>query len=511
MLFPLCSRTAKFVFLVLAAFTSTLPAKEKWLAGRSPHFEMMTSGSERDARLLLSELEQFRSTFLSVFSLPPAHELRTQIVLFDSESQFKKYAPLFNGKPRDGAGFFMGRVDQFTIVMQSGRDVEQTCELIFHEYVHQLLYSRGIRPPPWLNEGLAELYSTFKLMGDTAEIGHPKPHHVFMLSRGSLMPLGELFSIKRDSPDYNEGTRRGLFYAQSWALLHMWMCGGDRQYQAKLANFMDAVDAEAHTTPETFKAAFGIDYEEMQSRLRSYLSGGRYLVRIAKIPPSDLKKSIRLQVATDLERDVVLLDLGYRTRKFPESQFRLLDLAERHPAAPRPMESLAMIALHEDGPRAALDFWKKAVERRTDNAYAYLQVAAPQARALFNASNLEYRLPPEIAAEQRAWLDRAIELSPHYGEAHEYLALVEAFSEKPRVAVVNEIQKHVDEVRDRSRILVALAIVRWRLGDAKTASQIARALDATPKLRPPVRRFVRMLQKRLGEQPASRTEPGEEG
>lgn len=330
------------------------------------------------------------------------------------------------------------------------------------------------------------------------------------------MPLKDLFAIDRKSPDYNEGTRQGLFYAQSWALLHMFICGENRSYQGKLGQFLDAMDSEGTAGPEAFQAAFGMTYEDMQTELRGYLNGGRYLLRSAKVPPFDAKKIIRLQPASDLERDGVLWDLIYRTRKSNESRFRLIELAERFPAAPRPLESLAMIGHSEEGPQRALDFWKQAVERQTENAYAYFQVASPQARALLNTTSLDYRLPAEIAAQHRQWLDRALQLSPHYSEAHEALALIEAFAEAPRIAVINEIQNHVNGMRDRTRTLLALAIVRWRKGDTKTAQQILGLVQAAPKARPQVKRLARLLEKRLAEAapasvatPAVAAKPGE--
>ena len=72
--------------------------------------------------------------------------------------------------------------------------------------------------PLWLNEGLAELYSSFQLRGKKAAIGRPIDSHIHWLRDHALIPVGELFAIDHSSKDYNEGSRRGVFYAQSWAL-----------------------------------------------------------------------------------------------------------------------------------------------------------------------------------------------------------------------------------------------------------------------------------------------------
>lgn len=36
-----------------------------------------------------------------------------------------------------------------------------------HEYAHLFLHSKGLRPPLWLAEGIAEIFSTIRIGGTT--------------------------------------------------------------------------------------------------------------------------------------------------------------------------------------------------------------------------------------------------------------------------------------------------------------------------------------------------------
>ena len=63
--------------------------------------------------------------------------------------------------------------------------------------------------PLWLNEGLAELYSTFESEDGKVAIGKPIERHVYWLRDQPLIPLRELFAVDVDSPTYNEGRRQG--------------------------------------------------------------------------------------------------------------------------------------------------------------------------------------------------------------------------------------------------------------------------------------------------------------
>ena len=58
------------------------------------------------------------------------------------------------------------------------------------------------------------------------------------------MRLADLMAVDRASPVYNEGQRRGMFYAQSWALMHYLMLGS-RTRSAELAAYMAQLKAGA--------------------------------------------------------------------------------------------------------------------------------------------------------------------------------------------------------------------------------------------------------------------------
>src|SRR5205823_1321492 len=97
---------------------------------------------------------------------------------------------------------------------------------IFHEYAHLLLRHNDRFWPLWLKEGMAEIYSTLEVTGpQTIRIGVPIEHHLRRLERTHLMPLRELFGVTRESADYNEGERQGIFYSESWLLVHYLMVG----------------------------------------------------------------------------------------------------------------------------------------------------------------------------------------------------------------------------------------------------------------------------------------------
>ena len=72
-----------------------------------------------------------------------------------------------------------------------------------------------------------------------AKLGRVKEEHVYDL-RERFIPLAELLAVDHKSPLYNEGDRRGVFYAESWALVHYLLIGNPKR-KGQLAAYLREV------------------------------------------------------------------------------------------------------------------------------------------------------------------------------------------------------------------------------------------------------------------------------
>src|SRR5205085_8315307 len=93
--------------------------------------------------------------------------------------------------------------------------------VVFHEYVHLILKQSGITLPLWFNEGTAELFSTIETTRSQITIGEVIPQYISQLRSERLMDVPALMAVGHDSDLYNEQNKIGIFYAESWALVHM--------------------------------------------------------------------------------------------------------------------------------------------------------------------------------------------------------------------------------------------------------------------------------------------------
>ena len=121
-------------------------------------------------------LEQFRIALASVVSdarrpLP----LPTLVYVFASRAAIQPFLPLRDGRPAALRGYFHRDADQYALAMSMDED-EESASIVFHEYTH-LLVQRARTLPIWLNEGLAEYFSTFALAsrGRSARDRPPDP------------------------------------------------------------------------------------------------------------------------------------------------------------------------------------------------------------------------------------------------------------------------------------------------------------------------------------------------
>jgi hypothetical protein len=209
-------------FLAIAA-----PASAAWRRIDTPNFIIVGDVSARELRATAAKFEGFHEALRRVLpSSTTTAPVPTVVIVFPNDAAFLPFKPQYQGKPREGvAGYAAaGRDVNYIAMLSTGEAGER---VIFHEYAHMILANAVARVPLWLNEGLAEFYSTFALMNDgrRAQIGRPIPEHVLLLNGSLRVPLGDLLKVDHSSPLYNEGNHASDFYAESWALTHMLLNG----------------------------------------------------------------------------------------------------------------------------------------------------------------------------------------------------------------------------------------------------------------------------------------------
>jgi hypothetical protein len=307
-------RASKFpvaaAFLTVTLAVRLFAADATWSRIDTTNFIVTGAGGEPRLRAIGSQFEGFREVLTRLLS---SNVTRTAVpivvIAFPDQKSFGPFKPVYQGKTVDVAGLFLPRRDVNYILL--GPDISSDAlRPVFHEYAHLIVNNVAPDLPVWLNEGLAEYYSTFEIgsNGRTVVFGRAIGSHLQELSVQPWMPLKDLLATTHGSPHYNEGSRRDVFYAESWLLVHMLLHGEPDRRPAFTAYTREL---GAGAAPEVaWQHQFGKD--DVYKALRLYVDRRVMVARqftlsdqvlrvpatVVPLPPQDLETTLGEVLAT---------------------------------------------------------------------------------------------------------------------------------------------------------------------------------------------------------------------
>jgi Flp pilus assembly protein TadD len=428
---PLLAALALLLAPSLIAGPMELPrANEKWITLRADEFEFISNASPAQTLDIARDLLRMRAAIGQVTRLKVRSSLPTKVLIFASDRSFGPYRDaVLQRKTENVIGVFAKAEIGNFILMRS--DTEVVDRTVYHELTHHFVENTLTGLPLWFGEGIAEYYSTFGTTGTAVNIGRPVAEHVLWLRGQSLIPLSELFATRSDSPTYNEGTRQGVFYAESWALFHYLMADADRRVQ--LGRFLSLL-GEGKSVDDAFTGAFAMKYAQLEQELRNYV----------------------------------------RHRTFTYSKYNLTDVAIQEPPKPEPMTRDAVLyqlghLLAWTGPENAATaeaFLNEALTANAGNASAH----ADRGRLLDSTGR---------RSEADAAYQRAIQLGSADAEVYLFAAasLLERFTDREMATVPRE---EVERVRDLFRRSAELDPSSARAWAGIGATYVGSAGDLAP-------------------------------
>ncbi|MDT7540186.1 MAG: hypothetical protein QOE33_90 [Acidobacteriota bacterium] len=416
---------ASITLCLVALFAQVVAAKDTWTSVRTKNFFLVGNASEKEIRQVATRLEQFRYVFSQLF--PKANmttPIPTTVVVFKSDSSYVPFKPLYNGKPSNVSGYFQPGEDVNYITLTSEKREENPYAVIFHEYSHLIVGNNMGDPPIWFNEGLAEYYSTFDVTNGDKKItlGIPVANHVYLL-RERFMPLEQLLRVTHDDPAYNERDKQGIFYAESWALVHYLLQGNKGQRVQQLARFSSLLTA-GKPLAESFQQAFQMDFKTMEKELQNYVQNRNYRVEVFDLKePLVFDSEMTAAPVSEAEAQAYLGDLMLHINRLDAAEKQLkasLALGETAQAH----ASLGMVRVRQGKFAEAIDELRKAVEGNSTNYLAHYYYAYAVQRQTVADGQVVHTFASEDARVMRAELKRAIELNPSFAESYYQLAFV---------------------------------------------------------------------------------------
>jgi len=442
------------LLLALTAAAGLAGAAPRWVRVASDGFEVYTSAGEQPARSVLSHLQQGRRVFRDFAPDGRGVPLPVRVYLFATESEFRPYRPADS----TGAVFQSGPVRDIIALPYLGRE---SLRVAMHEFVHLVLSHTAPKLPRWLEEGTAEFYSTLEVTGARVRVGGVIPAHLAALEFAGWLDAGRLARVERNSPEYNETDRVGIFYAESWALTHMLNLAPD--YRERMPRFIQGL-LDGRPPGQAFQAAFGRPMEAALTDLRGYIGQRRFRVVELDAGPQPEKAPVRVERSADVERALGELSIGAGHLDLAQKLYRKLARAKTESAETE--GKLGLLALKLDRDADARSHLRRAIELASRDAEIYFEYA------------MLVRDSGGGRAEVAENLRRAVTLNPNYAEAHFLLGLMASADKRPLEAL--EHLKRAAEVLPRqSQFWHAVALAAHEAGEAAEARRAARrARDA---------------------------------
>ena len=279
---PLAAALALAAGCAHAPLTCPAHGGAAWSELASRHFVLRTDLPRNEARVALGQFEQSYAAFEELVfpsGRPPAG--RIDFVLFRDDEDFRRLAP------PGASGYFLSRTDgeapEAPAIVMHGELLPNTRRRFQHELTHRFLSLHLRDAPPWVEEGLAEYYSTVELEPDRAIVGQLPvkrvlrteiPDSITLLARfvENRVEYSELPTLRGlidlDFASFHDDKHEMANYVAAWELVHMLESAPDLRgrFQRYLAALGGGVDPRV-----AWSDSFGdLDAAQLEARFKHY-------------------------------------------------------------------------------------------------------------------------------------------------------------------------------------------------------------------------------------------------
>lgn len=403
-------------------------AKLSWLKVDSAHFSVITDQPEATARQVVSDLEALRYFKVEVLGVRPLAVPQPLTILALGESGFAKL-----GFPKSWGGVFALNANGYVAVANIGdyqgeskRNSQARANLL-HEYHHFLvrLTEETSFYPRWLDEGLADYWSTFNVDGSNVRLGDRVADGGYGREIGLVGKTGQAWIDTRELMNTAELPMRsfyssdldvvGRFYSSAYFAVHYF--NSTPELRAMFDRYLRLINL-GYRQDRAVELAFKKSYAELDSDILKYARSGisvrvmsstKEVFQFPKIDPS----------VTRLDTAAMIAALAHVLPNFGIERPALRELLIRNRQL-HPQDADANILPLLTG--AAIDQYGGALEKRFPNHPALLtyQGEMLRRRAEFRIeAGVDGALP--LLKQARDYFRRAITADPGYPAA--YLAL----------------------------------------------------------------------------------------
>jgi len=480
-----------FIALILAALCTfqsgaaqakprlfaTPQSRDTWRSVRTNNMFVIGNADPEKLRQVAAWLEFFHRSFARLISRNVIDSsVPTTVIVFRDEASFRPFKPIYQGRTANVSGFFQPGDDVNYIAISLDSYDRDPFGTAFHEYVHLHLKDNIPGAPLWLNEGLAELYGSLQFSGNDALLGAPIYPYIQLLRGEGLLPLKTLFSVGHNSPHYNEDDKTGIFYGQSWALVHYLMLG-DSARGEQFRRFLQQV-GRGDDAAKAIESSFGVTVATLEDELRSYVGRGNLVAqRVATIDPQTYGSYTAMQrsALSEGEANYYLGDLLLHANRASDAERYLKQAIDLDPGFTPSYASLGVLYVYQRRYAEAKKYLQKATSSPQSAQVHYLH-AYVLSRENMSADGRISSYSAENAAMMREQLLRSMKIDPKYAPAPSLLAFVDLIRNERLDEAVEMARKARQLDPSKTNYALLLAQIHMQRSEADAARQILEPL-----------------------------------
>lgn len=409
--------------LLLCSLASEVEAKDAWIEARSEHFTIVTDAGKGTAENILEDLEQLRRLITALLPAQPvASPLPTGIYGFRNEKSMRSFQPLREGKAEDWAAMFRPTSFKSFIALRADGGRDRVRELVFQQYLYLILSFGRVPYPLWLQSGLSLFYGNAYVSKTHAEVGKMHDRHRRELGEYRGLPLQQLFAVTYESPEYRDDSRRPLFDAQAWALMHYLLIGRNPEGAAALGRFLELL-GEDRDPMLAFQEAMKMPVGEIEAEVSQYIRKSIYQYWKVELPALESEGQFHV---TELPPEVAEARLGellVAVGRFDEARARLSAAVEAAPDLPDAYEGLGFLYAVERNSENARSFLERAVAKGAGSPMVHYHYA----RLLLDQDGGGGQIPEPVRARALTSLARTLEADPSHADAARLFGFLRLF------------------------------------------------------------------------------------
>jgi hypothetical protein len=262
----------------------------EWLGYSTAHFTVLAKGHQEQGREVIERLETARLYFEKTGWAERDAARGVELLAFYGDKEFESYR-----LHESAYAFYQSSPQGDYIVM---RDLEpEHYSVAIHEYTHSVVEHAGLNLPVWLNEGLADFYSTLESRQAKVLLGAPPEGRDLILRNRRWMDWAVLAAVDEESPYYRQPEKMLQFYAQSWALVHM--LAMEPPYADQFPKFLATV-SDGATADAAFWAVYHKTLQQVGDEVVGYVRSKRMKAHWVSVDAR--LGSLEMQVVADARK-----------------------------------------------------------------------------------------------------------------------------------------------------------------------------------------------------------------